>query len=117
MYVSKIRAVDPSRHHFTTTVSESLLNQIKEIAVEEDTSYNFILEDGMKWVYETYYLKGSFSPPSKPADRKKINTTFDKSLFNRIKARGQKLGKKIYANDLIEEGMKYIIDERNKKRG
>jgi hypothetical protein len=115
LYTSLIRNVNPDRQHFNTTLSKSLLDQIKEIADEKDTSYNFILEEGMEWVMETYYLKGSFTLPSKPSDRVRINTTFSSRLFNKLKARCKRLGKGIYANDLIEEGMKYVIDEYNKK--
>ncbi|MEX3625168.1 hypothetical protein [Viridibacillus arvi] len=113
LYVSKIRPINTARSHFNTTLSGELLEKIKEIAKKEDTSYNFILEEGMEWILETYYLKGSFHKSDKPADRVRINTTFDTSLFNRVKARGKRLGKMIYANDLIEEGMSYIIDKRN----
>ncbi|MCY9056033.1 hypothetical protein MOE90_20525 [Bacillus spizizenii] len=109
LYISNIRTVNKSRSHFTTTLSKSLLDQIKEIADRKNSSYNYLLEEGMNWVYETYYLKGSFSLPPKPVDRIKINTTFNTSLFNKIKSRAKRLGKNIHANDLIEEGMKYII--------
>lgn len=111
MYTSKIRFKNGSRVNFNTTLSENLLSQIKVIAKSKDTSYNFLLEDGMVWVLENYYLRGSFRKPDRPEDRVRINTTFDKSLFNRIKARTRRFGKDVHANDLIEEGMKYIIDQ------
>jgi hypothetical protein len=110
---SLIRHRDHSRQHFNTTLSKHLLDQVKAIAKENDSSYNFLLEEGMNWIMETYYLKGSFHKPPRPTDRVRINTTFDRSLFNRVKARGKRLGKGIYANDLIEEGMKYVINVHN----
>lgn len=115
-YTSLIRTVNPDRRHFNTTLSKELLDQIKIIADERDSSYNFILEDGMAWVMDTYYLKGSFHLPDKPDDRIRINTTFSAKLFNTLKARGKKLGKGIYANDLIEEGMKYVIEQYKKDK-
>lgn len=115
LYISLIRNKNPDRQHFNTTLSKSLLDEVKMIASEKDTSYNFILEDGMKWVLDTYYLKGSFTLPDKPADRKRINTTFSANLFNKLRPRGKRLGKNIYANDLIEEGMKYVIEQYKKE--
>jgi hypothetical protein len=108
-YVSLIRSKNPDRKHFNTTLSKSLLDKIKEMADEQNTHYNELLEEGMKWVMETYYLKGSFHLPPKPTDRVRINTTFSAELFNKLKARCRRLGKGVYANDLIEEGMKYVI--------
>lgn len=120
MYTSLIRPKNHMRGHFNTTLSKELLDQIKQLAIEKDTSYNFLLEEGMEWVMETYYLKGSFIKLPVPEDRVRINTTFDKSLFNRLRARGYRLSikgkQKVYANDLIEEGMKYVLGKYEKDR-
>ena len=113
LYTTLVRFKNGSRSHFNTTLSKELLDEIKSLAKKEETSYNFLLEEGMAWVLDTYYLKGSFHKPERPAERVRINTTFNTSLFNRVKARTKRLGKDLYANDLIEEGMKYVIDQRN----
>lgn len=115
LYTSLIRNKNLDRQNFNTTLSKSLLDQIKELAKENETSYNFLLEEGMKWVLDTYYLKGSFHLPPKPSDRVRINTTFSASLFNKLKPRGRRLGKNINANDLIEEGMKYVLGKYKKR--
>lgn len=51
--------------------------------------------------------------------RKSINTTLNEELYNKIKILAAKLtyekNMKICANDLIEEGMQYIIDREEKK--
>ena len=41
--------------------------------------------------------------------RKNINTTIDEDLYTEIKILAIKL--KVNANDLIEEGMKYVIEK------
>jgi len=41
--------------------------------------------------------------------RKNINTTIDDDLYTEIKILATKL--KVNANDLIEEGMKYVIEK------
>ncbi|MBU3204358.1 hypothetical protein [Clostridium algidicarnis] len=45
--------------------------------------------------------------------RKNINTTLDEELYKSIRMLA--LQKGINANDLIEEGMKLIIERENKK--
>ncbi|MGL5575022.1 MAG: hypothetical protein ACRDCW_05630 [Sarcina sp.] len=45
--------------------------------------------------------------------RKNINTTLDEELYKSIRMLA--LQKGVNANDLIEEGMKIIIDRENKK--
>ena len=45
--------------------------------------------------------------------RKNINTTLDEELYKNIRILA--LQKGINANDLIEEGMKLIIERENKK--
>ena len=45
--------------------------------------------------------------------RKNINTTLDEELYKNIRILA--LQKGVNANDLIEEGMKLIIDRENKK--
>ena len=44
--------------------------------------------------------------------RKNINTTIDEDLYRNIRILA--LQKGINANDLIEEGMKYILERENK---
>jgi len=41
--------------------------------------------------------------------RKNINTTLDEGLYKKIKVLAIKLDKN--ANDLIEEGMEYVLDK------
>ena len=45
--------------------------------------------------------------------RKNVNTTLDEELYKNIRMLA--LQKGVNANDLIEEGMKLIIDGENKK--
>lgn len=47
--------------------------------------------------------------------RKNINTTIDEDLYKSIRILA--LQKGVNANDLIEEGMKYIIKRESKKNG
>ncbi|MCK8827222.1 hypothetical protein MWH25_05640 [Natroniella acetigena] len=46
--------------------------------------------------------------------RKNINTTLEEKLYKKIKVLAIKLDKN--ANDLIEEGMEYIIDKYSKEQ-
>ncbi|WP_252198941.1 hypothetical protein [Bacillus mycoides] len=89
-----------------------MLKQIKLIAVEEDTSYNFILEDGMRYILEEFKGRHNIIIV-KSKNRKTVNTTFSDDLYSRVQVRAAKLGVK--TNDLIEEGMCYIIGRNTKK--
>lgn len=45
--------------------------------------------------------------------RKNINTTIDEDLYKEIRMLALKKG--VNANDLIEEGMRYILEREGKK--
>lgn len=47
--------------------------------------------------------------------RKNINTTLDENLYKQIKLLA--INKNVKANDLIEEGMKYILKKYEKNNG
>jgi len=108
------RKRDFTRRHFNTTLSKELLDEIREIAKERNLPYGHILEEGMQWSIENVFPKRGFVRREKPSDRIRINTTFNTSLFKQVKARSTKLGRGIFANDLIEEGMRYIIEEKKR---
>ncbi|PEA25816.1 hypothetical protein CN984_12225 [Bacillus cereus] len=110
-YKTEIRILNPDRKNYTTTLSTELLEKVKLIAVEQDTSYNFLLEDGIQYVLDNFTNKGDYKKRQKP-NRVKVNTTYSEALFKQLKTRAILLGAK--NNDLIEIGMEYII-ERNTK--
>lgn len=111
-YNSQIRIKDEDRKNRCTTLDKDMLKQIKIIAVEQDTSYNFLLEDGMRHVLEKF--KGRHNVVIvKSKNRKTVNTTFSDDLYSRVKVRAERLG--VNANDLIEEGMRYLIGRNTKK--
>lgn len=111
-YNSQIRIKDEDRKNRCTRLDKDLLKQIKILAVKQDTSYNFLLEDGMKHALEKF--KGRHNVVIvKSKNRKTVNTTFSDDLYSRVKVRAERLG--VNANDLIEEGMRYIIGRNTKK--
>lgn len=113
VYNSKIRVKNLQRVTKNTTVSESLLKEIKNLADEKSTPFNFLIEDGMLWVLQTYKNKNSFLPPAKPDDRKQMGTTFDEKLYESLKERAKKLNTQ--TNTLIEAAMVYIIQQHKEK--
>lgn len=108
-YKTEIRILNPDRKNYTTTLSTELLDKVKLIAVEQDTSYNFLLEDGIQYVLDNFTNKGDYKKRQKPSDRVKVNTTYSEVLFKQLKTRAIYLGAK--NNDLIEIGMRYIIEK------
>lgn len=108
-YKSSIRIKNEDRKNRCTTLDKDLLKQIKLLAVEEDIPYNFLLEDGMRYILEV--LKGRHHVVIvKSKNRKAVNTTFSDDLYCRVQVRAERLGLK--TNDLIEEGMRYIITKK-----
>ena len=106
------RKRDFSRRHFNTTLSKELLDEIREIARERKIPYGHLLEEGMQWSIENVFPKKGYVERSRPIDRVRINTTFKSSLFAQVKNRSKAIGKGVFANDLIEEGMRHIIEEK-----
>ena len=107
-YESKIRHHNADRVTKNTTVSRSLLEQIKEIANHKQVPFNQLLTEGIDYVLDTYKKPKEFKPPVKPKDRIKMGTTFSNSQYEQLKDRARRLH--THANTLlIEIGMEFII--------
>ncbi|MCA1030212.1 hypothetical protein LCL95_04065 [Bacillus timonensis] len=109
-YESKIRTFNPDRVTKNTTISTSLLNDIKTLAHAMNMPFNSLIEAGIQHVLVTYKNPKSFTkPPQKPIDRKQMGTTFSDIQYAELKDRAKKLNTN--TNTLIEIGMKYILNK------
>ncbi len=106
-YESKIRHHNADRVTKNTTVSRSLLEQIKEIANRKQVPFNQLLTEGIDYVLDTFKKPKEFKAPAKPKDRIKMGTTFSNSQYEQLKDRAQRFH--THANTLIEIGMEFII--------
>ena len=107
-YESKIRTFNPDRITKNTSVSQSLLQEIKMLASKLDKPYNALIEAGIDYVLQTYKNDRDFIQPEKPTDRKQMATTFSLEKYTTLQNRARKL--KTTTNTLLEIGMKYILE-------
>ncbi len=107
-----IHTTDVSRVKFRTNLSKSIIEHLKDVANENDTHVNYLIETGL----EEVLINGTinFSKESRPKDRVQYKTTYDKELLERVKqfAKKHNLG----ANDVIEYSIQFIDVEKSKKR-
>lgn len=106
-YESKIRPHNADRVTKNTTISRSLLEQIKEIANLQQVPFNQFLSEGIDYVLNTYKKPKEFKAPAKPKDRIQMATTFSNAQYELLKDRARRL--KTHANTLIEIGMEFIV--------
>ncbi|MEH7237363.1 hypothetical protein [Bacillus sp. JJ1562] len=108
-YESKIRPHNADRVTKNTTISRSLLDQIKEIANHKQVPINQLLAEGIDYVLNTYKKTKEFKTPVKPKDRIQMGTTFSNIQYELLKVRARRLN--THANTLIEIGMEFIIEK------
>ncbi|MEH7383622.1 hypothetical protein V7138_24410 [Bacillus sp. JJ1533] len=108
-YESKIRSHNADRVTKNTTISSSLLEQIKVIANHEQIPFNQLLADGIDYVLNTYKKPKEFKAPAKPTDRIQMATTFSHVQYELLKDRARRL--RTHANTLIEMGMEFVIEK------
>jgi len=99
-----------SRKNVNTTIDKNLYSKIQVLAVQLTKNANDLIEEGMDHTLEKYSDKKNHSNiQTKKRNRKSINTTLDEDLYTKIKILAVIL--KIAANNLIEEGMEYILEK------
>ena len=105
-----IQTTDVSRVKFRTNISESLLESLRVMAVENNTHVNYLIESGLKNVLTVGII--SFSKDSRPKDRIQYKTTYDKELLEGLKEFSKK--NNLFMNDVIEYSVQFI-DNQNVK--
>lgn len=107
-----INLTDESRIKFRTSISNSLLEQLKEMADQNNTYVNYLLENGMQNLLKDGVI--IYDKKTRPKDRIQYKTSYDKNLLASIR----KLAKEhdLFINDVIEYSTKYIDLNNVKKR-
>ncbi len=101
---------DETRVKFRTSISKEILDQLKQLADQNGTFVNYLLEDGMKVVLQQNAI--TFNKDTRPKDRIQYKTTYDKQLLESVRAFAS--NHKLYINDVIEYGVQFIDAERAK---
>ncbi len=99
-----IQTTDTSRVKFRTNISQAILEELKELAIEHDTHLNYLLESGLKNVLAQGTI--SFNKELRPKDRVQYKTTYDKELLENVKEFTRM--NHLFINDVIEYSVKFI---------
>lgn len=104
---------DTSRIAFRTTISKELISKLTEIADSHNTHVNYLLESG--FINLLSKEEGiSFNKELRPKDREHYKTTYDKELFEEIKAFAK--SNDLFINDVIEYSAQFIDVENSKNK-
>ncbi|WP_078546778.1 rRNA methyltransferase [Litchfieldia alkalitelluris] len=99
-----IQTTDISRIKFRTNISKSILEKLYELANENDTYPNYLIESGLKNVLTQGVIH--YNKNSRPKDRVQYKTTYDKELLERVKSFAKE--HHLYINDVLEYSTNYI---------
>ena len=112
-YHSEIRTKNPDRVTKNNKISEELAKAVKSLAAEKGVPFNSLIEEGLRWVLDTYKSEKDFTPPPTPDDRKQLGTTLSDKLYKEVKMRAVKLNTKV--NVLMEMAIRYVLEKYNNK--
>lgn len=101
---------DETRVKFRTSISQEILEQLKQLADQHGTFVNYLLEDGLKVILQQDAI--TFNKETRPKDRIQYKTTYDKQLLESVRALAK--DHQLYINDVIEYGVQFIDVERAK---
>lgn len=107
-----VQTTDKNRVKFRTNISEKLLQKLREIAEENNTHINYLLETGLEETLKLGII--TIDKKKRPSDRVQYKTTYDKELLEKVRIFAVK--NKIYINDVIEYSVKFISIKDSKKQ-
>lgn len=105
-----IQTTDESRVKFRTNISQTVLESLKVIALENKTHVNYLIENGLKTVLSRGHI--AFNKENRPKDRIQYKTTYDKELLEGLKEFSKK--NNLFMNDVIEYSVQFIEIENVK---
>lgn len=105
-----IQTTDNSRVKFRTNISKTIIESLKEVAEQNDTHVNYLLESGLKALLIKDEI--SFNKESRPKDRIQYKTTYDVELLKQVKEFAN--NHDLFINDVIEYSIKFIDVKESK---
>ncbi|NMD70460.1 rRNA methyltransferase [Bacillus sp. DNRA2] len=99
-----VSVTDSSRIKFRTTISKSILDQLKMLAKNNNTYVNYLIESGLQVVLTKGII--TYNKELRPKDRIHYKTVYDKQTLENVK----KFAKDhdLYINDVIEYSVNHI---------
>ncbi|MFT8321510.1 MAG: rRNA methyltransferase [Bacillus sp. (in: firmicutes)] len=107
-----VQTIDNKRIEFRTNISKALIQKLNNLAKENDTYINYLIENGLYAVLNQQII--TFNKDLRPKDRVQYKTTYDKELLENIKKFAKQ--HKLYINDVIEYSCQFINIEDVKDR-
>jgi hypothetical protein len=99
-----VPTTDQSRVKFRTNISKAVLEKLENLANENNTHVNYLIESGLIEVLTQNTI--SFNKDLRPKDRVQYKTTYDKELLESLKQFAKK--HELFINDVIEYSVNYI---------
>lgn len=107
-----VNVTDQNRVKFRTNISKKILTKLRQLAEENNTFANYLLETGLE---ETLTLQTiTIDKKKRPKDRVQYKTTYDRELLEKVRTFALK--NNIYVNDVIEYSVQFISIEDSKKQ-
>ena len=108
MWINKngrlIQTKDVSRVKFRTSISKSIIDEMKELAEAYNSHPNYLIESGIRQVLEDGIIV--FNKNIRPKDRVQYQTTYDADLLKRVKELARSYG--LYMNDVLEYCCRFV---------
>lgn len=99
-----VQTTDKSRVKFRTNVSKKILDRLGNLAEENNTHVNYLIESGLKSVLSQGVIV--FNKKERPEDRIQYKTTYDKELLNSVREFAEE--HELFVNDVIEYSTQFI---------
>lgn len=99
-----IQTTDESRIKFRTNISKSILDQLNNLAMENNTHVNYLIESGLQNVLSQGVI--ILNKETRPKDRVQYKTTYDQELLENVKEFAKI--HKLFINDVIEHSVNFI---------
>jgi len=107
-----IQQADATRIKFRTNISKAILERLHEIADQNDTHVNYLLETGLENLLTDGVI--TYNKKARPADRVQYKTTYDKELLESVREFAKQ--HRLYINDVIEYSAHFIDVQSSKDK-
>ena len=106
-----VQTTDTARINFVTNISQSILEDLRSMAKENNTHVNYLIESGLQSLLSENQI--SYNKDTRPKDRIAFNNSLDKELLNEVKQFAK--AHKLFLNDVIEYSVQFIDIQDAKK--
>ncbi len=83
-----IHTTDSFRINFRTNISMKILDRLEQLAAENDTYVNYLLEQGLQTVINNDFI--DYNKIFRPKDRVQFQSTFDKEVLKQLRLFAEK---------------------------